>query len=192
MATLFIYLPAFSVYYLRNSGIIDITGQFNVIQLTFFVDFLFAPFIVGAMLRISRDENLRLNTSFVQKKIEAEKLQELDTVKTQFFTNISHEFRTPLTLILGPIEDLKRKNPTNSIYQIIHRNATRLLELINQLLDLNKLESGQMTVELKKRRILIRRFNDGHTFIFLLIPTLQLRLVVFLWLYLLCFWLCVF
>ncbi|QHJ07779.1 7TM diverse intracellular signaling domain-containing protein [Hymenobacter busanensis] len=78
------------------------------------------------------------------------KLQELDELKTRFFTNISHELRTPLTLIISPLEQLlseSRHEPgaaPRPEYALMHRNARRLLQLINQLLDIARLESGQM------------------------------------------------
>ena len=76
-----------------------------------------------------------------------EQLKSLDELKTNFFTNISHEFRTPLTLILGPAEELATEAPdlaTRNKSELIRRNARRLLHLINQLLDLSKLEAGAM------------------------------------------------
>jgi len=78
---------------------------------------------------------------------QTEKLQEMDEIKSRFFTNISHEFRTPLTLIKGPAEEMLNKtyhsNPQKA-FSLILRNANRLLQLINQLLDISKLESGTM------------------------------------------------
>lgn len=82
------------------------------------------------------------------RKKEAERLAELDQLKTRFFTNISHEFRTPLSLLIGPLSDLERKFPAERVIQKMKRNADRLLELINQMLDLGKLEAGQMKVNL--------------------------------------------
>ncbi len=74
-------------------------------------------------------------------------LQELDRVKTDFFTNISHELRTPLTLILGPAEVLATAPADAAVRQqgsLVLRHARRLLTLINQLLDLSKLEAGAL------------------------------------------------
>ena len=75
------------------------------------------------------------------------KLQELDRLKSNFFTNISHEFRTPLTLIRAPIEQLE-KNPQEQLsrehIKMIGRNSDRLLNLVDQLLDLAKIDEGSM------------------------------------------------
>ncbi|MCO6488804.1 MAG: hypothetical protein J5I98_10320, partial [Phaeodactylibacter sp.] len=82
---------------------------------------------------------------------QAEALQELDRAKTRFFSNITHEFRTPLTLIIGPLEQALAENPPPSIFrrrmQGVIKNARHILVLINQLLDLAKMESGRMVVE---------------------------------------------
>ncbi len=68
----------------------------------------------------------------------------IEQLKTHFFTNISHEFRTPLTLLLGPLSDLTRQQPQNRLFALMHRQADRLLTLVNQLLDLTKLDAGQL------------------------------------------------
>ncbi|WP_273568841.1 hybrid sensor histidine kinase/response regulator transcription factor [Maribacter halichondriae] len=82
-----------------------------------------------------------------QLKIQAEKLQELDKAKSRFFANISHEFRTPLTLINGPIEQMEQ-NFTEKLnmdtVKMIRRNANRLLNMVNQLLDLSKIDEGSL------------------------------------------------
>ncbi|MCA0232438.1 MAG: response regulator [Bacteroidetes bacterium] len=96
----------------------------------------------------TRREELARQLLFEQK--EAERLAELDTLKTRFFTNISHEFRTPLTLLLSPLQDLQKEFPKRTIFQVMQRNAERLLSLISQLLDLSKLEAGKMEVQLQE------------------------------------------
>ena len=107
-------------------------------------------------------ENKRLKL-----KHRAEHLTEIDTLKTQFFTNISHEFRTPLTLILGPLKDLY--NTANSVHQrkvmgTMMRNGERLLKLINQLLDISKLEAGKMVLHASPKDIvqLIRDIASSY------------------------------
>ena len=66
----------------------------------------------------------------------AEALASIDRAKTAFFNNVSHEFRTPLTLMLGPLEDELRENPQGrERLEIAHRNSLRLLKLVNTLLD---------------------------------------------------------
>jgi signal transduction histidine kinase/DNA-binding response OmpR family regulator len=81
---------------------------------------------------------------------EAEKLREMDALKTTFFANISHEFRTPLTLIISPVEQMMNgtfHGDFQKYFRIIHRNGKRLLDLVNQLLDLSKLESGKLKLQ---------------------------------------------
>lgn len=81
------------------------------------------------------------------------RLRELDQLKSTFFTNISHEFRTPLTLIISPLQKLlsqeKEKKVINEL-GLIHRNAIHLLSLTNQLLDLSKLEAGKLSLNVSK------------------------------------------
>lgn len=92
----------------------------------------------------------------------AESLMELDRAKTIFFSNVSHEFRTPLTLMLGPLEDLlneHRETLPREDYddlETVHRNGLRLLKLVNTLLDFSRLEAGRIqaayrAVDLSKR-----------------------------------------
>jgi signal transduction histidine kinase/DNA-binding response OmpR family regulator len=103
---------------------------------------LYGAAFVAAFIYWRRYENKRLKL-----KHRAEHLSELDTLKTQFFANISHEFRTPITLILGPLKDFYNKannKEEKTVLGTMMRNGQRLLRLINQLLDLSKLEAGKM------------------------------------------------
>jgi signal transduction histidine kinase/CheY-like chemotaxis protein/AraC-like DNA-binding protein len=90
------------------------------------------------------------------KKIQA-KLQEINDIKTAFFANLSHEFRTPLTLMLGPAEKLLEKaGPEDKpLLQLIHRNASRLLDLDEQLLEFTRIDSGNQKLKLVKGDIVL-------------------------------------
>ena len=97
---------------------------------------------------------LRYRSLFHQRKYETElqlnqKLKEVDQMKSRFFANISHEFRTPLTLIKGPVEGLLKqaKGELKSDLELVRQNTGKLLKLVNQLLDLSRLEAGK--IELK-------------------------------------------
>ncbi|MEZ4887204.1 MAG: ATP-binding protein [Chitinophagales bacterium] len=101
--------------------------------------------------------------------IKSEKMhfEELDHLKSRFFANISHEFRTPLTLVMGPIQQVldKQQNETDkNLLNVAHHNAQRLLQLINQLLDLSKLEAGKM--ELKAKPLNFVKLLKGITMSF--------------------------
>lgn len=83
----------------------------------------------------------------------AKQLMDLERAKSRFFANISHEFRTPLTLILGPVEKLLERSPdefTTEQLKLIRRNSKRLLQLIDQLLELSKLENERIEIQAQK------------------------------------------
>lgn len=98
----------------------------------------------------------RMNFQIEQERRDARKMHELDLMKIRFFTNVSHEFRTPLSLILAPIEKLLKHShhqEQHNQYQMIHRNAKRLLNLVNQLLDFRKLEVEGIRLHLSQGNV---------------------------------------
>ncbi|MEX2596044.1 MAG: histidine kinase dimerization/phospho-acceptor domain-containing protein, partial [Salibacteraceae bacterium] len=108
-----------------------------------------------------------LRSEKIKTEEQAEQLRILAREKNRFFANISHEFRTPLTLIIGQIEtlldsesDRNKKLKLNSV----NSNGKKLLSLINQLLDLSKLEAGKMELHTKKKNII--SFLKNHLFSF--------------------------
>jgi len=142
--------PWYNTYWAYSLFIILITGLLSL----------------GIQMIVNRE---RLQNQIKLDHSEISNMQEVDQVKTRFFANISHEFRSPLTLILGPLKSLAQ-NPAfaSSKKQIdmMIRNAQRLLDLINQLLELSKIESGHMKLEASKNDIvkflkpIIQSFNS--------------------------------
>ncbi|UII24600.1 ATP-binding protein [Fulvivirga maritima] len=99
-----------------------------------------AALYIGRKIMLQRE---RIKFQIEQERREARQMHELDLLKIRFFTNVSHEFRTPLSLILAPLEKLLsngKDDMQSRQLQMIHRNAKRLLNLVNQLLDFRKLE----------------------------------------------------
>ena len=112
---------------------------------------------------------LYLRRAFELRELEEKKNEEMHQVQLQFFTNISHEFRTPLSLILGPLEKITHETSQQKIahyYQTIHRNAQRLMGLINELMDFRKVESGALKLKVRNADLaafmtsIIEEFKD--------------------------------
>lgn len=125
--------PYWETWWFRSILFLAITGMFYLL-----INFL-----------LNRE---KLKNDLVLERLKARKLHELDMMKLRFYTNISHEIRTPLTLILGPLEKM-RKNaiPESELkghVEVMHRNASQLHQLINQLLDFRKLETGNLKLNL--------------------------------------------
>jgi len=105
---------------------------------------------VGYLTWRLQARRLRTRHEFEMSRFQAEKLREVDEMKSRFFTNISHEFRTPLTLILGPVKQLAERIQDEKVTEelaMVHRNAGKLLRLVNELLDISKIESGNMKLQ---------------------------------------------
>jgi signal transduction histidine kinase len=95
-------------------------------------------------------KRIKTKQEFAMSRFEAKKLHEVDELKSRFFTNISHEFRTPLTLILGPSKQLSielKDEKTKSKADLIHRSASKLNRLVDELLDISKIEAGEMKLK---------------------------------------------
>jgi signal transduction histidine kinase/DNA-binding response OmpR family regulator/ligand-binding sensor domain-containing protein len=105
--------------------------------------------IIRAYFKFSINRAKLKSQLFVEQN-EAKRAKELDTLKTQLYTNITHEFRTPLTVILGMAHQVASKPDEHlkSGTEMIIRNGENLLNLVNEMLDLSKLESGKMSLQL--------------------------------------------
>lgn len=155
----------FNVKAANNDGVWNETGKsihFIISPpwwLTWWFRVLLLLIVTGAVYALMRyRQNLRL------RHLEEEKREELHQLQLQFFTNISHEFRTPLTLLLGPLETFLSSGihpEQNRTYQLMHRNATRLMNLINELMDFRKAESG--VLKLNVTPVNITAFMDEIT-----------------------------
>jgi len=105
------------------------------------------------LAQIIEDRTREIREKNRQLEEQSEKLEEMDKVKSRFFANISHEFRTPLTLIMGPLEkvlstkDTPNREEFEKDAKVMLRSSQRLLHMVNQLLDLSKYESGQMKLQ---------------------------------------------
>lgn len=128
-----------NLYFVVLTAVVVVTGNF------FFNRLRFREFVLRHELDESRRELEQTNR----------KLVETDQIKNRFFANISHELRTPLTLLLAPLESLLREKgagldaQAREWIQTMHINGMRLLKLINDLLDLVRLESGKVEIKLE-------------------------------------------
>lgn len=124
----------------------------------------------GLFYRLRSKQKIKQKEIELQAQLEhaeAEKLRELDAMKSAFLTNISHEFRTPLTLINSPLEQLIKgtlKGDLNTYYQSMLRNGRRLLDLVNQMLDLSKLEEGKLLLHVSRGDVIHFIRSIGETF----------------------------
>ncbi|MFA9392135.1 MAG: two-component regulator propeller domain-containing protein [Prolixibacteraceae bacterium] len=126
--------------------------------------FIFQSLVLLRGLTIKREQE---KSAYEFEKYKVKKSEELDLLRMRFFTNISHDLKTPLTLIIAPIEQLlKTEAEETKKYQLrtIHRNATRLLKLINQIMDLRKQETGNLKLNLDHGEInaFVKNIADSY------------------------------
>jgi len=125
---------------------------------TWWAYFVYLTAAVGLIISFFRYRlrRIRLAQQMILQQQQTEQLKTMEAMKSRFFTNITHEFRTPLALIISPLEQLQRETgdaQTRKTLSTIEGNANRLLELINQLLDLSKLEAGSMGLNVFRGRL---------------------------------------
>ena len=128
--------------------------------LTWYAFFIYVLLLTGTVIWIwrYRTNRFQLKQALELERLEKEKVSEIEHLKSRFFANISHEFRTPLTLIRGPLDDLKKQNHKSftlkkDLLDIMHRNTIRLQTLINQVLDISKLETGKIRLQVAEGNI---------------------------------------
>jgi diguanylate cyclase (GGDEF)-like protein len=129
----------------------QVTATNSIIEITFFI-LVVVNALIGRYGSIASED--QLIAEMAKSKALLQQLQELDRQKTLFFQNISHEFRTPLTLIIGPLETIlsekfgRMEQSLKEQLVIMQQNAGRLLGLINQLLDISKVDAKKMPLKL--------------------------------------------
>ncbi|MBK3519251.1 hybrid sensor histidine kinase/response regulator transcription factor [Carboxylicivirga marina] len=111
----------------------------------------------------------QLNNELKIEQLEKEKIQEINQMKLTFFTNISHEFKTPLTLILGPLDNILSSGKLDRYLidnlKIMQSNAQRMLKLVNQLMEFRKIETGHFTLKLERADIVFFLSEISNSFI---------------------------
>ncbi len=113
--------------------------------------------VVEERTREVHEKNRQLEQQTLELTQQSAKLEELDEMKSRFFANISHEFRTPLTLIMGPMEQMAAESSDKKQKEnlsLMQRNTRRLLRLINQLLDLSRLDCGKNKLRAARQDII--------------------------------------
>lgn len=123
---------------------------------TWWARLLFFGLLIGVILFFYRYHInlLQSRQKILVNKREAEYLRAVDEMKSRFFSNITHEFRTPLSLIVAPVEEIKKDHTLSSSAKsklsLIQQNANKITHLINQLLDISKLEAGSMKMAVSR------------------------------------------
>ncbi len=124
---------------------------------TIWADAAFILLILIGLYTIRRFElnRARLRNELKLKEFEVKQKSELDEIKSRFYANLSHEFRTPLMLIKGPLEQLKKEKDKVENIKLIEQNSERLKSLIDQLLELSQLEKASISLKARRLNIVI-------------------------------------
>ncbi|HLZ89396.1 MAG TPA: two-component regulator propeller domain-containing protein, partial [Puia sp.] len=113
-------------------------------------------------------QRARMRFALENERRETRRMHEMDLMKIRFFTNMSHELRTPLSLILAPVDKLLDRGPQQDprrSYEMIRRNAKRLLHLVNQLLDFRKMEVNELKLHLREGDVVRFIKETAHSFV---------------------------
>jgi signal transduction histidine kinase/ligand-binding sensor domain-containing protein/DNA-binding response OmpR family regulator len=136
---------------------VTVTPPFYLTIYAYILYFL-TPFGIVYYMRRRGIEKLERQFREQQQHAEAEQAKELDRMKIKFLTNLSHEFRTPISLILAPTENLLSKTKATELHPpvtAIKRNAKRLLNLVDQLLDFKNMQQQELTLDLNRKDIIL-------------------------------------
>lgn len=164
---------SFQVRGSNNDGIWNERGASIVVIIappwwrTWWAYVLYALVVISALYGLRRHEmrRIRLEHHLALERVEKEQMRELDRARSRFFANVSHEFRTPLTLTLGPLDDVlagrhgSLSDTMREQVDLARRSAARVLDLINQILGLARLEAGRTT--LRARRLDVGAFVEN-------------------------------
>jgi signal transduction histidine kinase/ligand-binding sensor domain-containing protein/AraC-like DNA-binding protein len=154
----------FKVRSLDNNGLVNNEIKLDVSILppfwkTNLAYFLYIALIISVLLLIRKRgiQKIKLQFEFEKEREEVRRMHELDLMKIRFFTNISHEFRTPLSLIMAPIDKVLKQIMEPELkkqLEFANRNARRLLNMVNQLLDFRKMEVQELKLHVKEGEII--------------------------------------
>lgn len=129
---------------------LDFNGIYALALLFFVTEIIVFIIFLGKIFRQIEKKKLKAEQGLLLESDQNRRLQELDRLKTSFFTDISHELRTPLTLMQGPALELLKKNPGERLINLMVNNLTKLRSLVDELLDIQKLEAKKMIPEIVK------------------------------------------
>jgi signal transduction histidine kinase/DNA-binding response OmpR family regulator/ligand-binding sensor domain-containing protein len=122
---------------------------------TWYAIMFYVVLILGLvlLLRWNAIEQTRLTDSLELEKVQNKQDHRINDMKLRFFTNVSHEFRTPLTLILGPSQEMLKEDHTDRRAQMVYKNANRLMSLVNQLLEFRRVETDTLKLKASENNI---------------------------------------
>lgn len=147
------FLIGIASYFLMNFRILtqmSIPFVDAISFMLFLAEILVFVFFLGKIFQDNEASKIAISNDLLQKELQVSQLKELDDLKNQFFTNISHELKTPLALILGPIKELRKIYPKDKYLDLVLPSIQRLQDLVLQLLDIQKIEEGKQNLRFEQ------------------------------------------